>query len=234
MADPNPRVRANMVEVYWGDKSREALGVFRRGCHDMHPRVVANAALGLYQAGLIESLSILGTELAGHPESGFRSSAAWAIGCTRDPRFHDLLAKLTRDPDANVRLHAFQSLGEIKRESDRQQSLRHARLHFIKLHRTSDTAPSGGQPRSGLHIFFRVEDEESGAPIPKIRPLEISVAENNEPVLDYRFQERVKYPRPGVYDIHFHSEPLSLNPLPKMLEVSLAIRTETHSGQHSS
>ena len=60
------------------------------------------------------------------------------------------------------------------------------------------------------------------------------MAENGAQILNYRFQERVKYPQRGVYDLHFQSALLSLDPPPKMLEVSISIRSATHAGQHSS
>jgi hypothetical protein len=69
--------------------------------------------------------------------------------------------------------------------------------------------------------------------------LEILVTENSTPVLDYHLVERVKYPQPGVYDLHFHSE-YAKTPEPgvdlskRMLKVEVAVSTETKMGELSS
>ena len=46
LRDEDSRVRANMIEVFWGDTSQEALEIFRAALRDPDSRVRGNAALG--------------------------------------------------------------------------------------------------------------------------------------------------------------------------------------------
>jgi hypothetical protein len=229
LRDEDSRVRANMVEVFWGEKTQEAIDVFHLGWHDPDSRVKANGAIGLYRCGAIESLAML-ANMAASESAQDRASAAWAFGMVRDPRFQKTLAQFVKDPDPIVRRRAYHSLGEIKRRNDQWKVRQPCQLRFIKLHRASEGL---------LHILFEAKVLETQSPVKGIKPLEILVTENSTPVLDYHLVERVKYPQPGVYDLHFHSE-YAKTPEPgvdlskRMLKVEVAVSTETKMGELSS
>ena len=49
--DSDPRVRANMVQVFWGETASDAIGIFHNSLRNIDPRVRGNAALGLHAPG---------------------------------------------------------------------------------------------------------------------------------------------------------------------------------------
>ncbi len=156
--------------------------------------------------------------------------AAWAMGVVRDPRFQKILAQYVKDPDPKVRRRAFPSLGEIKRYQESLKGRTLCQLRFIKLHRASEGL---------LHILFEVRETESQTAVKGIKPMEVLVYENGKPVFEYQLVERVKYPQPGIYDLHFHSElakspPEGTDLSTRMLKVEVVISTETRTGEHSS
>ncbi len=229
LRDDDSRVRANIVEVFWGEKTTEALEIFHSTLHDPSPRVRGNAVVGLYRAGAIESLPAL-AKLAASDNENDRATAAWAMGVTRDPRFQKILAQFVKDSDPNVRRQAYRSLGEIKRYQDHLKGRTPCQLRFIKLHRASEGL---------LHILFEVKETASLQAVKGVKPLEVLVSENTMPVFDYQLVERVKYPQPGIYDLHFHSEhakraPEGTDVSTRMLKVEVAISMESRVGDHSS
>lgn len=224
LREADPLVRAVIVEAFLGESSADALSVFRHSAQDPHPKVAAAAAVGLYQAGLVESLPLIGARLGASPLPEDRGWAAWAMGRTQDPRFLRDLSLLVKDADAQVRKQAFQSLGTMKKAATRapgEKPKEKCSLRFIKLHRASTEGV--------LHILFEVAATEDRAPVRKIHPLEVVVTENGLPVFEYTLQERVKYPKPGVYDLHFHSRGTGA----AMLAVEVAVHTERHEGSHT-
>jgi hypothetical protein len=237
MRDEDSRVRANMVEVFWGEKSAEALDIFRAALQDDNPRVKGNAIVGLHRAGDLESLAALAT-LAASSNSADRVTAAWVMGTLRDPRFQKVLAQYVKDPDPQVRRRTFPALCEIKRHQESLKGRTSCTLRFVKLHRA---APAATAPDKGLiHILFEVKETGSQKAVRHIKPLDLLVSQNGTPVFDYQLVERIKYPTPGIYDLHFQSE-FAKNPdqatqdsLTRMLKVEVAISTETHTGEHSS
>ena len=229
LKDEDSRVRANIVEVFWGEKTAEALEIFHSMLQDTEPRVRGNAIVGLYRAGAIESLTEL-AKLAASEGGDDRATAAWAMGVARDPRFQKILAQFVKDPDPKVRRQAYHSLGEIKRHQENLKGRTPCQLRFIKLHRASEGL---------LHILFEVKETESQQAVKGIKPIEALVSENGMPVFDYQLVERVKYPQPGIYDLHFHSEhaksgPAGADVSTRMLKVEVAISMESRAGDHSS
>ncbi len=234
LRDPNPRVRANMIEVFLGEDSPEALEIFRRALQDPAPRAVANAGLGLYRAGSVEALAILARRLGGSADSQDRASGAWAMGRTGDVRFQGLLTQFVKDPDPIVRRNAFRALSAIKRESAAPAGRSRCDIRFIKLHRAG---------KGVLHILFEVLADVSAPPaaakakcpaIKGIKPLEVAVFENESPVYNYHLQERVKYPEPGVYDLHFKTPHAASTAVRMMLKVEVSVATPKFHGTHAS
>jgi hypothetical protein len=96
--DPDPRVRANAIESLWNHGGAFAAICYDLGVKDENQRVAANSMVGLHRLGDPRSISLL-AEMAQHPDQAFRTSAAWAMGETRDGRFVPLLWKLRRGDD---------------------------------------------------------------------------------------------------------------------------------------
>jgi hypothetical protein len=234
LRDPDPRVRANTVEVFSGERSPEALEVFRLGLSDNDPNVIANAAIALHRAGSVEALAPIGLRLASHEAPDFRVAAARAMGFTRDARFQHILARFVKDGDPQVRRSAFQALNEIKRKSVSVANHPRCSLRFLKIQRSGD-----GQ----LHIQIEVKSlGDHPQPVKGILPLEISAYANGEPVWDYMLSERTKH-HAGVYDLQFASEHArsktlrggtsSVEPM-SMLKIEVTVITSHYVGTHAS
>ena len=99
LAERDPRVRANAIESMWGLASRHARELFLLAAKDRNPRVVANAVVGLHRAGELNSTRLV-RRMACAEDLGFRASALWAMGETRDPRFLPVLSEIVarREP----------------------------------------------------------------------------------------------------------------------------------------
>lgn len=193
MRDPDSRVRANAVEAFWGDDSPEAIQLFRRGVQDTAPRVVANSALGLYRAGSVESLAVLAHRLGESPAFPDRSSGAWAMGKTGDARFQKVLATLLKDPNPQVRRNAFRSVGELRKPDGKSGGRITCTLHFSQLKRSVGS-------EEALHLVMEIGLPDA-TPLQGVRPLDVHVLRNGEPVYHYSFQERTKAQRAGIYDL---------------------------------
>jgi hypothetical protein len=113
MANPDGRVRANIVESLWGADSPEARKLLQAARADSDNRVAGNALYGLYLLDEIKIVPAL-IELAHHASPASRLTAAWVMGETADVRFLGELALLVRDPDGPVRSGAFKAIRRIK------------------------------------------------------------------------------------------------------------------------
>ena len=90
-SDTDPRIRANAIEGLWGVETSAAREMLQAAAQDSNNRVAGNALLGLYQLG--ETTSIVAVlQMAQHGSAVFRSTAAWMMGQTGDPRFKEALA----------------------------------------------------------------------------------------------------------------------------------------------
>jgi hypothetical protein len=114
LADPEARVRANVVESLWGVDSNDAKSVFWAAVNDPNNRVLGNALLGLYRLGEFASIGLI-AELLSHPDALFRATGAWVAGETGDPRFLPLVARMMADLDPRVRPTVFRSTAKLKR-----------------------------------------------------------------------------------------------------------------------
>ena len=86
LVSADPRVRANAVEALWRAEGAHCRVVFLNAARDFNGRVAGNAALGLYFLGDAAGVRAL-LEMAGRPSPDFRSTAAWCMGASEDPRF---------------------------------------------------------------------------------------------------------------------------------------------------
>jgi hypothetical protein len=106
------RVRASIVEAL-SDRSSErneamSSSLLETALKDNNNRVAGNACLALYQAGDARALTCLSAMLS-RQALPFRTTAAWAMGQTRDIRFLQLLARASRSALSDLRAAALKS-----------------------------------------------------------------------------------------------------------------------------
>ena len=112
--EPDPRLRANVVQCLWGVESPGVTEVFKTALGDSNNRVVGNAIVGLYLLGDPVAPELL-AEMARHKSASFRATAAWAMGFLEDARFVPILERLLKDKEGLVRRNALRALARIKK-----------------------------------------------------------------------------------------------------------------------
>ncbi len=112
LQDPDPRVRANLIEFLAGMCAdlEWVTDVLRDHLSDAHGRVAANSAVGLLRLGQESEATTRLKEMASHEDAGLRSSAAWAMGQLPNRNFAEVLHRLRGDTDPRVRWNALRSL----------------------------------------------------------------------------------------------------------------------------
>jgi hypothetical protein len=122
LRDPDPRVRANVLEslVETGGEMEWIRQLLVEHLHDPHWRVAANAALGLCRRGVEETGLGRLFEMASSQDANVRCSSAWAMGRVAGARVFPVLDKLRKDPDSRVRWNALRSLSRIHRAGMKQ------------------------------------------------------------------------------------------------------------------
>ena len=115
-AEPDSRVRANVVESLWTSPQPGARDIFRSFARDSEPRVAANAVVGLHKRGSpgdAEESASLVLKMAESGDVRFAASAAWAMGATEDPRYLPVLEGLVRRSGPHLKC-AFQALRKLR------------------------------------------------------------------------------------------------------------------------
>jgi hypothetical protein len=175
MAEEDSRVRANAVESLWRVDTAEAHTLLEQASRDGNNRVAGNALLGLYWLG--DCASLPGVQRIARSESSlFRSTAAWVMGRTGDPRFTEVLAGMLRDPNAAVRKRAFSALAGMRSAAAQ--------------------APGAGELRVAAHFTRNDCDKESrqvrvavlaegGVEHADILPTHFLLAEDGRQVFEY-------------------------------------------------
>jgi hypothetical protein len=190
LGDADPRIRANAAEALWGVKTDEARQVLQSLVHDSNNRVAGNAIVGLYRLGDHSMIPEIAA-LARHDSALFRSTAAWVMGATGDPRFTEMLAGLLREPHGVVRKRAFAALGSIR------AAVAQARLGlpWRVFARILEADPA----RPGRRIAFGLA-REGGAVPPTLSATQVLLTENTQNVIQYRLIDR---PLPETMSIVF-------------------------------
>ncbi len=84
LAEPNPRVRANLVEAVGVTDSEESRALLLAAAQDRNNRVVGNALLALYRLGDASAEPAL-LKMAEHEAYLFRATCAWVLGEIAEP-----------------------------------------------------------------------------------------------------------------------------------------------------
>lgn len=120
--------------------------------------------------------------MASHGDALFRSTAAWVMGETGDPRFIEILARMLVKPDPTVRKHALAALRSIKEAS--AQTVQSAPWKVAGI----IANPPGDWQRSHRKIHLAVTTESGD--LPKLLPTQFILSENGQNVLSYKVVEK--------------------------------------------
>ena len=179
LSDPDSRIRANAVEGLWGVDSDSARKLLQNAASDWNNRVAGNALLGLYRLGDSSTIpEILG--MAGHESVLFRSTAAWVMGESEDPRFLENLAAMLREPSAVVRKRAFSALRKIKAGVQTSRA-----VQWLLAGRF----PAHEQQKAIRRLLLTVACDAGKQP-PSILPTHFILSENGRPVNKYKVVDR--------------------------------------------
>jgi hypothetical protein len=183
LLDEDVRVQANAVEALWTFEADDARSLFQTAARSKTPRVAANAAVGLYRIGDLSSLPVL-FHMAAHREPGPRTSAAWAMGETGDPRFLPFLTAWFARSTGNERVNVLQALGRIRR---REKTC--VQAGSIEI-RTWSTAANGSKRH--LVVTLRSHDRPD---LCAMKPTQFAIWEGGTLIEDY---EIAAQPNPAL------------------------------------
>jgi HEAT repeats len=184
--DPDPRARANAIESLWSLDTAAVHGLLRFAAReDGHPRVTANALLGLYYLGDIYALREL-VNMAANASGGMRASAAWAMGETGDLRFRYALRQMLNDEDKIARKRALSALARIKALQPPAGSPWHVAATV------SQTDQKGWR-----RLLVSVAGDDAGE-LPPVPPLGFALSESGSPVMSYKVVRRAAPPPMSV------------------------------------
>lgn len=187
--EPDPRVRASIVELLWLDDQPSARVVFEEARRNVQPRVRANGLLGLYRLGDTRSLLAL-AEMAESPQALSRAVARTALELLHEPRLEPLLMRLRKE------------FGDsLAKPEPISPAFRYGRqpIH-IKVPRVQRLS-SG---RLSVQLSVRLDDDERLDP--PLRLLDLRTWVDGQPVLSYTMNRTTPLRRLGVAAVF----PLSL------------------------
>ena len=241
MRDPDPRVRANAVEANWQHKDAAAQTLFATALRDTHHRVIANGAVGLYYAGDLRSLRVLG-ELLDHEDPTCRASGLWAIGHLQDTRFLDAMTAPTDEKDGTVLRSFVVAQARLKRALALRDEQPKLNLRLIKA--THQPLPQTPSPATGdapilfrNHVFLEVLNPDGTAPLQGLKAMQFHIFENDEAILEYSVQERTSHGKHGSYDLYFDAATKAQEVDGKATTVRhlrVVVLTECANGEHDS
>ncbi len=171
--DPDPRVRANIVEALWSHASEFARQTFARTASDPHHRVSANAIYGLYRLGDQSALRRIRQLLAG---SGLeRRSGLWLAERTADPRYLPILGKLIGKVEPEARQRCLRVIQAAK--ARREKAIAKGQISIEVARR---------EPR---HARLCLTDSE-GRRLPHFHPFDLIPAAAGQPIDDFELERR--------------------------------------------
>lgn len=173
----NPRIRAASVRALWDVRSQAVTPIIQRAAADPHPSVAANGLIGLYRLGESASLALM-ESLSRHSDPAFRAAAAEAMCVTADTRFAPSLKHLLQDPVPAVRSHAIRSLAQLKRAHSMQSITRKLQIEIQRIE------ADAGEVTIWLQVLT-----EAGEPVRHLQPVQFSIWDGLQPVLNYSVAE---------------------------------------------
>jgi hypothetical protein len=173
LLDEDTRVQANAVEALWSFEAAEASPLLLIAARSRAPRVAANAAVGLHRIGDPASLRLL-FRMAQEDDSDHRTSAAWAIGETGDPRFLPFLTAWFPRSNGNEKVNILQALNRIRR---REKAVTEAGTIGIRIW---DAMVEGADRRLVLSLWSA---DQGG--LSELKPTEFALWEGEILVQDY-------------------------------------------------
>lgn len=180
LSESDPRVRANAVESLWGVDTPEARTLLNFAASDSNNRVVGNAMLGLYYAGEAAVLAEI-AKMAAHESALFRSTAAWVMGETGDPRFTDALRRLISESDPTVRKRAFAALSCVKATNSQA-------VVGVEWHVAGRIL--AGESLKGMRRAMVTVASDDFRDIPKVAPLQFLLSEGGQYITSYKVGEK--------------------------------------------
>jgi hypothetical protein len=180
LSESDPRIRANAVEALWSTDTEEARELLEFASHDSNNRVAGNAVLGLYRMGEVSTLTEL-VKMAAHSSVSFRTTAAWVMGETGDPRFSEILARMLADSAKAVRTKAFVAVGTVRTAV--AQVSRADQWRVVGLCRPQD-------PRTGRRRIQVTTVTAEGSETPRVLPVQFILSEDGQPVWSYEVVEK--------------------------------------------
>ena len=114
------------MEALWQSSEQNLRPVLLIAGRSPHNRVAANALLGLYKHGSLDSIPLL-LRMAADPDSTRKASALWAMGETGDPRFLPYLASLTEAFPVPL-LYVSHAMEEVERLAQKVVRIREGRV----------------------------------------------------------------------------------------------------------
>jgi hypothetical protein len=175
LSETDPRLRANALESLWGVDTAEAKAVLRAAASDGNNRVAGNAVFALYAMGDTGAITDL-IKMAASDSPLFRSSAAWAMGETGDPRFSETLGRMMGESNSFVRKRAFADLARLKAAAKKRQGRRWRVA--ARLLPTSESMRQFGfeaSPRDGTEPLL-------------LLPTQFILSEDGRPVTQYQVE----------------------------------------------
>ena len=190
LAETDPRIRANAIEALWGIDNEEVRELLRSATKDGNNRVAGNALAALYRLGECAVIPEI-VRMTDHGSALFRTTAAWVMGETGDPRFTELLARMMREPNAAVRARAMASLGKIKTAVARSRQ----GTQWLATGLLLEADPQKSLRRLQLAVM-----SEGGAEHQRILPTQFLLTEGSKNVLNYKVTEQ---PSPEAMSVSF-------------------------------
>jgi hypothetical protein len=183
LLDDDVRVQANAVEALWTFDAGDARSLLETAALSKTPRVAANGAVGLYRIGDLSSVRML-FSMAAQDDASPRTSAAWAMGETGDPRFLPFLTAWFPRSSGNERVNVLQALGRIRR---REKTL--AEAGSIEIRAWSAT--TNGSRRSLVLTLRSPERPDLSA----MKPTQFAIWEGATLIEDYEISAQ---PNPAL------------------------------------
>ncbi|MDQ2898937.1 MAG: HEAT repeat domain-containing protein [Acidobacteriota bacterium] len=180
MSEEDPRVRANAIEALWGVDGVESRTILWEAAKDTHNRVAGNALVGLYRAGDVNSIAAI-VEMSETSDVPRRTTAAWIMGETEDPRFLLVLGRMLADARGSLRGTVFHSITAIKNGPLHTSARDRFRIRTIEARRTADSAR--------LRVTVSGPD---GQPVTQLSPARFVIWVEGNAVTHYSVEEHAK------------------------------------------